>query len=116
MKSMNTENVHAVQVKSVDTLSHSMCVQTVEWYSLYISHHQVLSPLFRRIEEESTEERDPHAITQDRQIGLCELERCRILVHHLPHAVQEKHEQRGLHQGNREKQTITTCISILANP
>lgn len=56
----------------------------------------MLSSLFGRIEEESTEEWDPHAVTQYNQVGLCELEGCWVLIHHLPHAVQEEHEQRGL--------------------
>lgn len=58
----------------------------------------MLSSLFGRIEEESTEEWDPHAVTQYNQVGLCELESCWVLIHHLPHAVQEEHEQRGLDQ------------------
>ncbi len=74
----------------------------------------MLSTLFGRIEEESTEEWDPHAITQYCQIGLCELKGCWVLVHHLPHAVQEQHEQWGLDRDNREKQT-TRSVSALAN-
>lgn len=63
----------------------------------------MLSSLFGRIEEKSTEERDPHAVTQYNQVGLCELESCWVLIHHLPHAVQEEHEQRGLDGGAKER-------------
>lgn len=56
----------------------------------------MLSSLFGRIKEESTEEWDPHAVTEYNQIGLCELKSCWVLIHHLPHAVQEQHEQWGL--------------------
>lgn len=68
-----------------------------------IPHHQVLRSLFGRIEEESTEQWDPHAITQYCQIGLGELECCWVLVHHLPHAVQEEYEQRGLEQKKKRR-------------
>lgn len=60
----------------------------------------MLRSLLGRIKEESTEERDPHAVTEDGQVGLGELKRCRVLVHHLPHAVQEQHEERGLDRGS----------------
>lgn len=62
----------------------------------------MLSSLFGRIEEKRTKEWDPHAVAQYDQIGLRELERSRILVHQLPHAVQEEHEQWGLNQEIRE--------------
>lgn len=63
----------------------------------------MLRSLLGRIEEESTEERDPHAVAEDSQVGLGELKRCWILVHHLPHAVQEQREQRGLEQRSTGK-------------
>ena len=50
------------------------------------------------VEEEGAEDRNPHAVTQQRQVGLCELEGGRVLVHQLPHAVQEEQEQRRLEQ------------------
>lgn len=76
---------------------------------LLFFYRQELSPLLRRIKEESAEQWDPHAITQHCQICLCELKRSWILVHHLPYAVQEQCEQRALHTtGNNRKQHITT--------
>lgn len=81
---------------------------------VWIPHHQVLSTLLWRIEEESTEEWDPHAVTQDCQIGLCELKGSRVLVHHLPHAVQEEHEQWGLDRKKTKRTMISICA--LANP
>lgn len=62
-----------------------------------IPHHQVLGTLLGWTEQESTEQWDPHAVTQYCQIGLCELKCCWVLVHNLPHAVQEQQEQWGLY-------------------
>lgn len=64
----------------------------------------MLSLLFGRIKEESTEEWDPHAVTEYSQIGLCELKSCWVLIHHLPHAVQEQHEEWGLDQCRTDKE------------
>lgn len=58
-----------------------------------ISYMQKLSALLGRIEEESAEQWDPHAVVQNSKIGLCELKGCWVLVRQLPHAVQEQGEQ-----------------------
>lgn len=47
----------------------------------------------RRIEEESAKNRYVQAVRQNGQVRLRELERWGVLVHQLPHAVQEEQEQ-----------------------
>lgn len=52
----------------------------------------------RRIEEEGAKNRYVQAVRQNGQVRLCELERWRMLVHQLPHAVQEEQEHGSLHE------------------
>ena len=44
------------------------------------------------VEEKGAEDRNPHAVTQHCQVGLCELEGGWVLVHQLPHTVQKEQE------------------------
>lgn len=54
--------VYLKQISSVLQLNKYTKCTNVE-SAMSVSHHQVLSTLFGRVEEESTEEWDPHAVT-----------------------------------------------------
>ena len=53
------------------------------------------------VEQEGAEDRNPHAVAEQHQVGLGELEGGRVLVHQLPHAVQEEQEERRLEEDRR---------------
>ena len=70
---------------------------------VFFSYYAVLGALLGAVEQESAEDGNPHAITQHSQVHVSKLEGCRVLVHHLPHAVQEEQKERTL-KGRRERE------------